>query len=120
MAGFDPQVTPLRHSVARIGGQIHQNLLNLQRIDAHPPQSFTAHESELDIFPDEPGEGIGDARDHLIQIRDPQGLRLFAAEGQQLPGQVRPRGAPPAESPEFLIQADSLRVRCQGPVPRSW
>ena len=42
VGSFDPQVTALRHRVARIGGQVHQNLLDLQRIHAHLAQSFAA------------------------------------------------------------------------------
>ena len=33
--GLDPQVTPLRHRVPRIGAEVDQNLLDLEWIDSH-------------------------------------------------------------------------------------
>ena len=78
------------------------------------PNAFAERESELDIFANQPGKSVGDARDHRIQIRDPQSLGLLAAEGEQLPGQL----SRPARRKQDFLNLGFERTPC-GTVSRA-
>ena len=56
----------------------------MYRIDAHASKALPGLEAEFNVFTDEARQRLGDIGDDLIEIGDAQGLRLLAAETQQL------------------------------------
>ena len=83
---FNGETAPLRHGIPGVGGEVHQDLLDLNRIDADAIQFFPGDEGKFDVLADEAVKRPGDVGDDGIQVDDPEGLHLLAAEGEQLPG----------------------------------
>ncbi len=61
VGGFNRQLAAIRHRVARIHHQVHDDLLDLNRVQHDALEVLTVHHAQVDIFADE-------ARKHLIHI----------------------------------------------------
>ena len=48
--GLDHQFAALRHGVARVGHQVHEDLLDLHRVSFHFAELFAGNKCEFDIF----------------------------------------------------------------------
>ena len=88
IAGLDCAFSTLRHGIARVGRKVHENLLDLYRIQSNSAHPLSGNKDEFDIFPDKAGKSLDDCTDHWVDFSDAQGLRLLAAESEQLAGQV--------------------------------
>ena len=85
--GLDRQLAALRHGVAGVHGQVHDDLVDLAWIGAHGAQLGAWNHDQIDVLADHAREHLQVLGDHLVQIEHFGGQHLFAAEGQQLPGQ---------------------------------
>ena len=86
--GFNCELAAIGHGIARISGQVHDDLLDLHGIGAHTPNIATVGNGELKVLADQPRQHFADFLEHMIQIKQLQGLHLLAAEGQQLASQI--------------------------------
>jgi hypothetical protein len=83
------------HGVPRVDGQVHHNLFDLAEIGLGPSEGGVEHRDEIDIFPDQSPEHLGQVGDHRIQIQHGRLEHLLPAEGEELVRQVgRPLGGP--------------------------
>ena len=69
VAGFDRQLSPGRHRVARVDDQIHDHELDLVRIDADQPEALTRHDRKLDVFSDHAHQHAIQIAEQLIQVQ---------------------------------------------------
>lgn len=64
---FDDQVTAVRHGVACVDGQVHQHLLDLDRIGIHPAQVIFESIFDGDHFWDGPLQQPMDLIDLIVE-----------------------------------------------------
>src|SRR5439155_15948334 len=105
---LDRQPSAARHRVASVDRQIEDDLLDLSGIRPDAPEALVAADRELDVLPEQPSQKWLDRADHRAQIDDLGLENLLAAEGEQLPRQLR--GALGA----LLDQLDVPAVRIMG------
>ena len=84
VAGLDDELAPLGHGVARVDGQVGDDLLHLAGVGLHPPQPGVEDGDELDVLADEPPEHGLDTGHHRVEVQDAQLEDLLAAEGQEM------------------------------------
>ncbi len=89
IARFDHQPPALRHRIARVDREVHQDLLELAGIDPHAPQARLRHRDELDVLAEQTAEHAIDVEDQLIQVDDAGLDDLAPRECQELPREVR-------------------------------
>ncbi|HEX6905025.1 MAG TPA: hypothetical protein VF154_00320, partial [Terriglobales bacterium] len=99
------------HGVARVGGQVHHNLLHLHRVRLDGPQLLAQLQRELNVFPDQAGKGLANVLQHMVEVEHTQNLHLLAAEGEQLAGKV---GGPPRRLENFFSVVTQGRIRSEG------
>ena len=87
VGGLDGQFAALRHGVAGVDGEVHDDLVDLAGIGAHCAERGAWNHYQIDILADHAGEHFQVLGDHLVQIEHFGRQHLFAAERQQLPGQ---------------------------------
>ena len=87
--GLDGQLAALRHGVAGVDGQVHQDLFDLAGVGPHRAQSHGRPDGELDVLADEAREHLAGFFDEVVQVEHPRLQNLLSAEGQQLPGERR-------------------------------
>jgi hypothetical protein len=80
--GFDGELAAGGHGVARIHGQIHDDLLDLPGIGAHRAQGRRGDHYKIDIFADDARKHLEVLRDHRIQIENFRRQHLLAAESE--------------------------------------
>src|SRR5262249_5128098 len=68
--GFDAQQPALRHSVARIHGEIQQHLLDLAAIGFHAAKTAPERNLQLDIFADKAAQHFFDVAQDGIGIEN--------------------------------------------------
>jgi hypothetical protein len=85
---LDHQRPALGHSIARIGGQVHDDLLDLHRIRLDSSQFLARNKRQFDVFPDQARQHFCDFFNDYVQVEQLQALHLLSPERQQLPGQV--------------------------------
>ena len=51
----------LRHGIAGVGREVHENLLDLHRIQTNSAQSLAGDKDELDVFSDKAVQGLDDS-----------------------------------------------------------
>ena len=83
-----PRVPPLRHGVARVHGQVHQDLLELARVGVDVPGVRPQGEEQLHVLADEPPQHRADLLDHRVEVQVLPLQHLLAAEGQELAGEA--------------------------------
>ena len=89
IGGFNGQVSALRHGVAGVDGQVHDDLFDLSRVGLHLRQRGLQGGPQLHVFADQALQHFLDIGDHGIQVQHLGRQHLLPAEGQQLPGQGR-------------------------------
>ena len=89
LAGGDGQGPAPRHRVAGVDGQVHDDLLDLARIDMHAAGLAAQHQLDHDVLADQPGQHSRDVADQIVEIEALGLEHLLAAEGEQLAGQLR-------------------------------
>ena len=106
VGGLDGQLAPLRHGVAGVHDEVHENLLQLSGIGHHHSEGGTVRDGELDVRSDETLQHLRGAVDGHVQIEDPRLEDLLPAERQQLPRQSRRTRA----GSDDLLQVVSHRI----------
>ena len=114
----DLQETAVRHGVPRVHRQVHDHLLELGRVRAHPHRSVGAQRGETDVLPDEPLEHPPHLAHEVVQVHDLWTEHLLPAERQELPGELgRAAGRPldlgnlvAARVPVCEARAQDIRV----------
>ena len=89
ICGLDCELSAVRHGVARIGREVHDDLLDLHRIRLNFPDVLSGREDELNVLANKPGQHFIYFANHPIQVQKLQRLHLLAAKGEQLPGEIR-------------------------------
>src|SRR6266436_1944913 len=109
VGGADDQPPTVRHGIAGIDGQVHDDLLDLARVGLDVPERALGHRHQVDRFPDQPLEHGLHAGHDAVQVEHLGRQHLLAAEGEQL---ARERGG--------LVGslADAFRVLAQRMVRR--
>ena len=112
--GFDGDTATLGHGIPGIGGQVHQDLLDLDRVDADAAEPLPGDEVEFDVFANQAVQRPSDVGDDGIQVDDAKCLYLFAAEGEQLPGQLRGSAGGGEYFLKLVLDRASRNDRIQG------
>src|ERR1700674_1744624 len=89
VGSLDGELAALRDGIARINGKVHDDLVDLAGIGADRADCGAWNHDQIDILADHAGKHFQVLGNYLIQVEDLRGEHLFAAEGQQLPGQRR-------------------------------
>ena len=87
--GLDRERTALEHRVARVGRQVHEDLLELNRIGEHHPAGCPGPDLDVDVLADEPFEEGRRRTEHVVDAGGSWVGVLLATEGHQLPDQPR-------------------------------
>ena len=87
IGGLDGEFAALRHGIAGVDRQIHDDLFDLAGIGAHRAQFRARDHYQIDVFADQPGEQFEVFGDDGVQIEDLGSEHLLAAESQKLPGE---------------------------------
>ncbi len=87
VGGFDREPAALRHRVAGVDHEIHQHLLDLTRVGAHPPQVRRGDGDERDVLADEPPQHAVHFSHDDVEVQDLGLEHLAAAVGEQLAGE---------------------------------
>ena len=86
--GRNEQLPAVGHGVPRVDHQVEQHLFQHARVGLDERQARRITAFQADILADDALEHLGQVRDQIIE-RHRLGLHLlFAAENEQLPGQV--------------------------------
>src|SRR5579859_5135926 len=86
--GFECQLAAPGHGVARVHGQIDNDLLDLTWIGAHGSKVRGRKNRGLDILADQPAKHRFNATDNVIEANVPRLEYLLTAEGEKLLGQL--------------------------------
>ncbi len=76
------------HGVARVGRQIHNDLLNLSLIGSHPPNLGPQAAAYNNVLADQPLQLLSRLHNDFVQIQYVGLKDLLAAVGKQLAGQA--------------------------------
>ena len=76
------------HRVAGVDGKVDDDLLELAGVGANRKQVAAMFDHELDRFPKQALQEMGDFRDHVGELQHLRPQRLLARESEQLPGQA--------------------------------
>ncbi len=87
------------HGVPGIGGEVHQHLFDLAPVGDQHEIFFGQCSSQLDVFPDDPGQERLELPDAIVDIECPRLHLLLAAEGEETLGQ----GCRPLRRPQDLV-----------------
>jgi hypothetical protein len=85
---LEAQATALRHGVPGVDGQVHQHLLQHAHVRPYHRRSGRVIALQGDVLPDQPAQHLDQVLHDPIQVRHAGPHVLFAAEQQQLAGQV--------------------------------
>ena len=86
---FDRELAAVRHCIPCVGGQVHDNLLDLYRVGFYSAEIFPRYEYKLNILPNQPQQHVVDFLHGRVQIQKLQILHLLPAKRQQLAGEIR-------------------------------
>jgi len=89
MRGFQGKLASLRHGVAGVDHQVHDDLLDLRGIGFHRARLRREHRFQLNVFADQALEHRIHRGDDVVEVQDLQPLFVSAAEGEQLVGERR-------------------------------
>jgi len=73
VGGLDGELTALRHGVAGVHGDVHDDLVDLARIGADRAQRRAWNHDQIDVLADHAGEHFQVLGDHLVSDRAPWG-----------------------------------------------
>ena len=85
--GADRDPTAVRHGVARIQREVHDDVLELAGVHLHPARARGIVRRELDVLAGETAEHRLDPGDDEVNVDEPGLEDLLAAEGEKLPRQ---------------------------------
>jgi hypothetical protein len=80
---------PGGHGVARVDGEVYEDLFERAGVRADPPQSAARNGHDVDVGSDQPPQHLVDPGQNLVEVEHAGLDDLLAAEHQQLPGEVR-------------------------------
>jgi hypothetical protein len=84
----DEALAPVRHRVARVDGEVHEDLLDLVRIRAHPQVALIRPHVQRHPLAQHALQHAGDILDALPDIEHRPLHHLLATEGEELPREV--------------------------------
>src|SRR5215469_2120491 len=84
VTGFDDKASALRHRVARVDHQVHDDLLDLRGVCFHLTDIFSNARDHLDPLIHQTAQKGIEIQHDLVQIENFGLQNLFAAEGKQL------------------------------------
>ena len=87
----DRQLTAVGHGVARIHGEIDDNLFELMQVRLDRPEIARRFETELDVLAKKPVEQDGQVGQDISELQDLWTQGLLTREREQLPD--KPGGA---------------------------
>jgi len=88
VAGLDGELAPVRHGVAGIHDQVHDDLLELARIGFDPPQRGRKDGPQRDVLADQAAKHGFHVLHDGVEVEDLGLEHLLAAEGEELAGQL--------------------------------
>src|SRR4029078_745015 len=80
----DREPAPVRHGISRVDRQIHQNLFELARVEAHQEERGVEIQAKLDVLTEQARQQLSHAADDFVQIEHSSFDDLPASEGQEL------------------------------------
>src|ERR1041384_6772723 len=83
--GLDGEAAAGRHRVARVGREVHQDLLELARVEANRPEPRREHDAQLDVGADQPGEQALRRAGQRVEVDHARPGDLPPREAQELP-----------------------------------
>jgi hypothetical protein len=83
------RATVARHRIARVHDEIHQNLIELRRVDSDLHRTRFQIESRVDAATGQSIEHRSDALDRVAERHHARNVRLVAAEGEELAAERR-------------------------------
>ena len=86
--GLDGDLAGIADGVAGVDEQVHQDLVELRRIDVHLAGVASRLPDQIDILADEPPQHLQHPCHGCVDIEHLGSNSLFAGEGQELPGQI--------------------------------
>ena len=87
VGGFDSEFATLRHGVAGVDGEVHDDLIDLAGIGVDGAEGGAGNHDEIDVFADHAGEHFQVFGDDLVEVENLGGEHLLAAEGEELAGE---------------------------------
>ena len=66
--GFERDLSPVGHGIARVQHQVHDDLLDLAGISFDRAQLAAGHGEDFDVFADEPPQHGVEVQHNLVQI----------------------------------------------------
>jgi len=90
VSGLEPQPSAMRHRIARVHAQVHEDLLELSGVRLYRLQVTRQIGVDLDVLSDDPLEHLEQVPDDVVEVQNVQLKDLLPAEGQHL---SRQRGA---------------------------
>ena len=89
VSSLDRQAAAVRHRIARIQRQIHDDLLDLAGIRFHASKRWRQHHRDLNLLADQPAQHLTRLLHHGVAVQQARFEHRFPAEQQQLAGQQR-------------------------------
>jgi hypothetical protein len=86
--GFDRDLAALRHGVARVHHEVHQDLLNLAGVRIDLAKLVRGQERQVDALAKQASQHSLHAESNLVEVKNPRLEHLLAAEGEELAGQA--------------------------------
>ena len=87
VARLDRQLPAVGHGVARVDGEVHDDLLELTRIGFDASQSGLQRRHQDDVLADQSPQHVVHLRDDGVEVEDPRLEHLLPAEGEELAGE---------------------------------
>src|SRR5258708_1003178 len=84
VGGFEDQFAAVRHGVAGVDHQVHNDLFDLARIGFDRAQATWSHDFDLNIFANQAAKHLVEIENEIIEIDHFWQQHLFAAESEQV------------------------------------
>ena len=88
LRGADGELAAIRHRVARVDGEVHDHLFELDEVGLHRPEIAPVHDSNVDLLADQAPQQHRQVGQRFAEIEHLRPQRLAARERQQLPHQA--------------------------------
>src|SRR5688572_17279801 len=86
---LDRDAAALRHRVARVGGEVDEDLIELTAIHVHDRATSAGAKGELDLLAEDLAEDHVRVRDHAIELDVRRPANLPSPEREQLSRELR-------------------------------